>query len=210
MIEPKYYEVEKILKRKKIRGNYKYLIKWKGYSMSETTWEPLTNLENIKKMVDEFDLTIDKKVEKKENDKKENIQIEEKKENNHIEEKTENNQIEQIEEKKEIKNENENENKSFLNKKRKNSESSLKSTEDYDEIKKENIVDDIISESYIREKETNEKILLVTYEKGELMALVERKEKDEKIKKEKIKTKELKKTNPWILVNYYENNIFFY
>ena len=93
----------------------------------------------------------------------------------------------------------------FLNKKRKNSESSLKSTEeDLEEIKEESI----ISDSFIKSKESLEKILSVYLEKGELIALVEKTDKNE-TKKEKIKTKDLKKSNPWILVNYYESNILF-
>ena len=96
--------------------------------------------------------------------------------------------------------------KEFLGKKRKNSESSLKSTEeDYEEIKEESV----LSDNFIKNKVSLEKIISVNFEKGELIALVEKKEKD-KIKKEKIKTKDLIKTNPWILVNYYESNILLY
>ena len=34
------YEVETILDHKKIRGTIRYLVKWKGYSNEENTWEP--------------------------------------------------------------------------------------------------------------------------------------------------------------------------
>ena len=57
--EEQLYEVERILNRKKIKGKYKYLIKWKGYSMKECTWEPLSSLKNIKDYVEQFDAAID-------------------------------------------------------------------------------------------------------------------------------------------------------
>ena len=46
-----YYHVEKILDKKRIKGKIKYLIKWKGYSMKECTWEPLINLKNVKLII---------------------------------------------------------------------------------------------------------------------------------------------------------------
>ena len=59
------FEIESIITRK-IRGNKKYyLIKWKGYPISDCTWEPLSHLSNIRDMVQNFDknypLSIDKK-----------------------------------------------------------------------------------------------------------------------------------------------------
>ena len=44
------YEVEKILQRK----GQKYLVKWKGYTDGENTWEPLKNLANCQKHLQEF------------------------------------------------------------------------------------------------------------------------------------------------------------
>ena len=49
------FEVEKIIEKKKIGKNYFYLIKWKGYSDLDSTWEPIKNLKNIKKMLKLFD-----------------------------------------------------------------------------------------------------------------------------------------------------------
>jgi transposase InsO family protein len=45
------YEVEKILDRKEVRGHPQFLVKWKGYPMEESTWEPRKNLENAKEMM---------------------------------------------------------------------------------------------------------------------------------------------------------------
>jgi hypothetical protein len=63
------YKVEKILDKKVNGDNVEYKIKWKGYSINESTWEPLKNLKNIEEMVSEFDKNFEKNVSKK-NDKK--------------------------------------------------------------------------------------------------------------------------------------------
>ena len=48
------YEVEKILdSRKKGRG-IQYLVKWKGYSDAENSWQPRINVENAIDLVKEF------------------------------------------------------------------------------------------------------------------------------------------------------------
>lgn len=38
------YEIEEIIDKKKIGKSYLYLIKWKGYKYSESTWEPRENI----------------------------------------------------------------------------------------------------------------------------------------------------------------------
>ena len=84
----------------------------------------------------------------------------------------------------------------FLNKKRKNSISSLKSTEE--DIKQ-------FEDNNFLNKGNNEKVIEVKVENEELVAIVEKKYKNGKIKIEEIKTKDLKLENPWILINFYEN-----
>ena len=50
-----YYEVENIITRK-IKGKNKfYLIKWEGYPIQYSTWEPITHLDNIMDLVEKFD-----------------------------------------------------------------------------------------------------------------------------------------------------------
>ena len=51
------YTVEKILDRRKINGQFEYKIKWEGYAMNESTWEPMKNLETIKELVEEYNRT---------------------------------------------------------------------------------------------------------------------------------------------------------
>jgi len=35
---------------------YKYKVKWKGWPMSDCTWEPIENLETVEDLVQEFDM----------------------------------------------------------------------------------------------------------------------------------------------------------
>ena len=50
-----YFDVERIITRK-YKGDKKYyLIKWEGYPLKDCSWEPASNLENIKSMVENFD-----------------------------------------------------------------------------------------------------------------------------------------------------------
>jgi len=51
----KEYEVEEIFDRQERRGRIKYLIKWKGYTAEENTWERLENLKNAMEKVEEFE-----------------------------------------------------------------------------------------------------------------------------------------------------------
>ena len=64
------YEVEKIVDKRIKNGKVEYKIKWVGYSMQECTWEPLKNLENIQKMIDDYN----EKAHQKESQKKNSIE----------------------------------------------------------------------------------------------------------------------------------------
>ena len=48
------FEVEKISNKKIVRGKEKFLVRWKGYTAEEDTWENKENLENAKELVEEF------------------------------------------------------------------------------------------------------------------------------------------------------------
>jgi len=51
-----YYIVEKLLKKRKYRGQVQYFVKWKGYPHSENTFEPREKLlEDVPDMVNKFD-----------------------------------------------------------------------------------------------------------------------------------------------------------
>jgi len=49
------FEVEKILNKRMVRGKEKFLVRWKGYTAEEDTWENKENLENAKELVEEFE-----------------------------------------------------------------------------------------------------------------------------------------------------------
>ena len=48
------YEAEEILDVKRTRGKPYYLIKWRGYTDEENTWEPVTHLTNCRELVHRF------------------------------------------------------------------------------------------------------------------------------------------------------------
>ena len=48
------YEVAAILDSKIVRNKLYYLVDWLGYSPSERTWEPVTNLANAQALLDDF------------------------------------------------------------------------------------------------------------------------------------------------------------
>jgi hypothetical protein len=50
------YEVEEIIgKRLNHKGQTQYLIKWEGYSIEDSTWEPLEHLSKIKTLIKMFE-----------------------------------------------------------------------------------------------------------------------------------------------------------
>ena len=49
------YEVEKIINSKSYKNKKYYLIKWLFYPINESTWEPKSNLKNLKYLIDEFE-----------------------------------------------------------------------------------------------------------------------------------------------------------
>jgi len=49
------FEVEKIINKRIVWGKEKFLVRWKGYTAEADTWESRENLENTKKLVEEFE-----------------------------------------------------------------------------------------------------------------------------------------------------------
>jgi len=56
------FEVEKILNKRTVRGKEKFLVRWKGYTVEEDTWENKENLENVKELVEEFEREYGKRL----------------------------------------------------------------------------------------------------------------------------------------------------
>lgn len=48
------YEVEEVLDSRMNRGKLEYLVKWKGYTEEDNTWEPPSNMTNAQEEVDKF------------------------------------------------------------------------------------------------------------------------------------------------------------
>jgi hypothetical protein len=49
------YVVDRILDKRYRRGALEYLFKWKGYGVSENSWEPVANLTNCPALIAEFE-----------------------------------------------------------------------------------------------------------------------------------------------------------
>ena len=199
MTEEQLYNVEKILDHRFVNGKLEYKIKWENYPMSQCTWEPLKNLENVKDLVDEY--------------------------NNNHPVKTDT---------KEARTKKKNESKTFINKKRKNEpkektnnetdennvpSKNLNQNENNTNVQKENAANLPPNENE-KVNETEEKntfridsrlreVVTVKMQGGKLMALVDKKEENGDVTKNYISTEELRKSNPWILLNFYESKIKF-
>jgi hypothetical protein len=48
------YDVEKILQHRKRGNTTQYLVRWKGFTASDDTWEPTSNLKNAQKAIQEY------------------------------------------------------------------------------------------------------------------------------------------------------------
>lgn len=57
--EPEEYIIEKIVDFKYEDGKELFLIKWKGYSHNDNTWEPIENLKNCPTVLKEFLLSVE-------------------------------------------------------------------------------------------------------------------------------------------------------
>ena len=49
------FAAEAITKKRLKKGKTEYLVKWKGFSERENTWEPVENLGNVEWVIREFE-----------------------------------------------------------------------------------------------------------------------------------------------------------
>ena len=49
------YEIEKIIDKRLKNGILEYKVKWLGYDDSHSSWEPLSNLENAKDAIKDYE-----------------------------------------------------------------------------------------------------------------------------------------------------------
>ena len=186
------YYIERILDKRKVNGKYEYKIKWEGYPLNQSTWEPLENLQTAMELVNEFDKVYEQqnknKNESKNNSylkKKRLLKKEVKKEENgkeEIEQKEEKNENTPVEEEKKSNNENNN---GSIN------------LEENEYIRKYIINDSLKSVTTVRKKE------------NKLIAEVKKLKPNNEIEDIEIETSRLKTENPCILLDFYESKIKF-
>ena len=186
------YYIERILDKRKVNGKFEYKIKWEGYPLNQSTWEPLENLQTAMELVNEFDKVYElqnkNKNESKNNSylkKKRALKKEVKKEEKgkeEIEQKEE--KIEKIPVEEEKKSNNENNNESI-------------NLEENENIRKYVINDSLKSVTTVRKKD------------NKLIAEVKKLKENNDIEDIEIETSRLKTENPWILLDFYESKIKF-
>ena len=190
MSEGEYYNIEKILDRRKVNGKYEYKIKWEGYPMNQSTWEPMKNLETAKELVEEYNqshpFSPQSKTIKTKTPKKDNNFINKKKDR----------------EKEEIL-ENDEKNKE-ISKIEKNPENGANINDDL----KPNINENEYEKIYTID-DSLKTVITVKQQNQKLMAVVDKMELNGELKKTYIPTEDLRKTNPWILLDFYESKIKF-
>ena len=190
MVEGEFYNIEKILDRRKVNGRYEYKIKWEGYPMSQSTWEPMKNLETAKELVEEYNLihsfSNQPKSPKQKRVKKDDSFIHKKKDRE-----------------KEIKVENE---------KNKELSQNEKLPENGANINGDDLKHDINENGYEKKytiDDSLKNVITVKQQNQKLMAVVEKMELNGDMTKTYIPTEDLRKTNPWILLDFYESKIKF-
>ena len=186
------YYIERILDKRKVNGKYEYKIKWEGYPLNQSTWEPLENLQTAMELVNEFDKVYEQQ-NKNKNESKNNSYLKKKrllkkevkkeeKGKEEIEQKEEKNENIPVEEEKKSNNENNN---GSIN------------LEENEYIRKYIINDSLKSVTTVRKKE------------NKLIAEVKKLKPNNEIEDIEIETSRLKTENPWILLDFYESKIKF-
>ena len=192
MSESDFYNIEKILDRRKINGKLEYKIKWEGYPMNQSTWEPMENLITAKELVDEYDKQypftndmLNKKTKRiKKMSAKKPVKKAAKKGNEpQIQEKTENEPQKEEEKPEQIN----------LEENQINNDINIQN----DPIRKYNIDDSLKKVTTVRKRDN--KLMAVVVKMNELGMTNEI----------EIETNSLKYDNPWILLDFYESKIKF-
>ena len=185
------YNVEKILDVRFINGKPEYKIKWENYPISQCTWEPLKNLETIPHLIEEYNKSHPMKLESKRSNSRTLISKKRAKSKNGIGNSEKNINIKQNEK---IENSNE----------KKETEIVKNEKEEKPEIRIEEDDKDIFKV----DKKLKE-VVTVKMQSGKLMALVDKEGENGENTKSYISTEDLRKMNPWILLNFYESKIKF-
>ena len=190
MSESDFYNIERILDRRKINGKFEYKIKWEGYPMNQSTWEPMENLMTAKELVDEYDSqhppsSNDFLAKKKHREIKKVVKKAVKKENE-----PQNNEIKENEPPKE---------------EEKAEQINLEENQVNDD--NNNIQNDLVRKYNI--DDSLKKVTTVRKRDNKLMAVVVKMNELGMTNEIEIETNNLKYDNPWILLDFYESKIKF-
>ena len=187
MSDGEFYNIEKILDRRKVNGKFEYKIKWEGYPMNQSTWEPMKNLETAQELVDVYNSSHPYSNGHKSN------KSEKKKDNKFINKKRK-------EEKEEIDDKNQ-----LLSLNEKKEDDQPKIT--FEDSKP--IVNEKIEEKTYIIDDSLKNVITVKQQNQKLVAVVDKMDPNGEMTKTYIPTEELRRTNPWILLNFYESKIKF-
>lgn len=169
------YQVEKVIGKRIKGGKPLYKVKWEGYPLSQCTWEPLENLQNVLDLVDEYE----KSHSTTPSSKKGRVLLGKKR------------KTPDMKSPKEIK--------------EKKTHSNKESSTDSKEKEGDGVI--CIENDSSSDSHNKQYIRVITINK-EFKALVEVK-KDGLSTEEMITTKELRRLNPDILIDFYESKIKF-
>ena len=221
--EDQLYNVEKILDKKKVGGKVLYKVKWEGYDIDQCTWEPLKNLFNVQKFINEYEKKHKQRNQNCLNKKhkrnislsksKNSINSKEKKSGQKSLSKTNNEIVSNFDSKKkqkinfddEYKSKSKKSKKSFKNKSSFNSKKSPKSMIKNDE--ESDFIDKIYPE--YKYDESFNKVLSIKKSKNGILCKVEYIDENNICNVKNILAKNLRKINPNILLDFYENKIKF-
>ena len=188
----KFYNVEKILGRRKVNGKYEYKIKWEGYPISESTWEPMKNLETVRGLVEEYDSSYP--ISKSKSSSKASIR-QNKRSFINKKRREENNQINEQ-----------------INQNEKTSDGATKindiNSKVFDNNGNGNVLPNAKKKKFYID-DSLQKVVTVKQKNGLFMAVVDKLDSNGEITKASIPTEELRITNPWILLEFYESKIKF-
>ena len=230
-----YFTIEKILDKMKIKDKIFYKIKWKGYPMEECTWEPLENLQYALSLVEQFDKEWTNKSKKKSKKSKKLLNNKRKKpKDENITKKQINKEFQQNDNITREFQQTDN-----INKENQQTDSINKQNTHIDNINDQNIQSDSINEQNIQNDNINSQnnieeknphintnininnmdsfnidktlksVFAVKRQNGKLMAIVDKILENNEMVKAFFSTEELRKFNPWILLDFYESKIKF-
>ena len=219
--EDQLYNVEKILDKKKVGGKVLYKVKWEGYDIDQCTWEPLKNLFNVQKFINEYEKkhkqsnqnSLNKKHKRNSSLSKNSINNKEKKSEQKSLSKIRSEIVSNFDSNKKQKKNIDDEymSKSKKSKKSFKNKSSLNSKNSQKNLTKNDEESDFIDKIYPEYKydESFSKVLSIKKSKNGILCKVEYIDENNICNVKNVLAKNLRKINPNILLDFYENKIKF-